>query len=100
MGLSGALFTRPVTKSLRTWSQFNSQNCCLGTVSSLGRDKATRGRLPSFLPGDPVGLRMERQFVLFGLQLSLFVLCGICGGFYFTFNQNAVIKSHLENKNK
>lgn len=99
-GLSGVLFTGLVTKSFRTWSQFNNQNCCLGTVSSPGRDTAPCGRLPSFLPGDPVGLCMERWLALFGLEFFLIVLCGICDGFYFTFNQNALIKSHLENKKK
>lgn len=69
-------------------------------MSSPGRVIAPCGRLPSFLPGDPVGLHMERQLVLFGLQFSVIVLCGICDGFPFTLNQNAVIKSHLENKKK
>jgi len=55
------------------------------------------GRLPPFIPEDPLGLHMER---LLGLQFSLIVFCGICDGFYFTFSQNVVIKSHLENKKK
>lgn len=100
LGLSGTLLMGLVTKSFRTWSQFKNQKCCLGTVWSPGRDTAPRGRFPSFLPGDPFGLHMERWLALFGLQFSLIVLCGIWDGFYFTFNQNAVIKSHLENKKK
>lgn len=93
-------FTGLVTRSFRTWSQFNKWKCCLGTVSSPGRDTAPCVRLPLFLPGDLAGLHMERLLVLFVLQFSLVVLCGICDGFYFTFNQKVVMKSHLRNKTK
>lgn len=87
-------------QSFRTWKQSSNQKCCLGAVSSPERDMAACHGLPSFLLVDPIRLCTERQLVLFWITILPNCTLWDLWWFYFTFNQNVIIKSHLDNKKK
>lgn len=100
LGSLWSIFYRASYRALEHGTSLAIQSAALGLNPPLEVYMAACHRLPSFLLGDPICLCMERPLVLFWITILPNCILWYLWWFYFTFNQNVVIKSHLDNKKK
>lgn len=100
LGSLWSIVYRTGDRALERGSSLAIQSAALGLYPPLEGDMAACQRLPSSLLGDPIRLCMERQLVLFWITILSNCTQWYLWWFYFTFNQDVVIKSHLDNKKK